>query len=556
MYGLINGKIYTVAGNDWDINPVEAMAIDDDGNIAAVGTDEEIRRVAGNGEIRDLGGKTVLPGFIDGHIHVPGTSFADLFQIQLSGVLEKQDTLDTIREFVQKHPDAEEYFGQGYNPGIIEDDVLVKEWLDEITDKPVYLKDGSCHTTWLNSAAMKKCGIDNDTKTSSAGNMHRTADGELTGIFSDVNDIGIPNGEEFTDMQQVQALRHFIKKMNAWGYTSMMNVSPTWGFSFYRYFDLDKEELTSRMTMSHFIYPESYEEDLKDLKKMQKDFENSEMSDLLKMTTAKYMIDGVMEGYTAWLSEPYLPAVGHGDNYCAGTDWSLEDLEKSVKAAMDAGCQIHMHTIGDAAVHRGLDVIEKCGKGRDTETMRNVLTHLQLVMPEDFDRFSELGIIAAIQPFWHNREKGYHEIVEEPAIGKERAWRMYPAKAFTERGVRITSSGDYPISYTNNPLDGIRAGVTRNIWNEEVFGYEISDIDEEETVLCPEQRLSVKEMVEAYTINGAYEIFRDDEVGSLEPGKKADFVILSDDIMTADLMDINKAKVLETCFGGKTVYKV
>ena len=138
-------------------------------------------------------------------------------------------------------------------------------------------------------------------------------------------------------------------------------------------------------------------------------------------------------------------------------------------------------------------------------------------------------------------------------LGKERAEKEYPAKSLAESGAVLTASGDYPVSPSNNPFHGIQAGVTRNIYNDD-YERELQGPDDERFLLGAHERLTLKQMIEAYTINGAYELFREDEIGSIEPGKKADLIVIDKDIFNIDVLDIHNIVVEQTIFNGNIVY--
>lgn len=552
---LTNGRIYTVDGLGWENAPAEAMAIGDDGKIIAVGSNREIIPLGTAGsEIMDLCGKTVLPGFIDSHVHMPGTAFTDLFQINLFGCVTKEETLSVISDYIKSHPNEDVYFGTGFNMGMVDADGIHPNalWLDEICkDRPIVLRSYDMHSNWLNTCAMKVSGIDENTKEPEMGRIHKNDDGSLTGLFTDCPNIGIIRAQ-YSHKQEIEAVKYFLNRMSRWGYTSISSVAPHTNTSPYIYKEIEAEgALNLRVNAAQFISHSSSEEDLKKLIEMGNDLE----TDLIKAKTAKFLIDGVLEGWTAYLKEPYDEAAGLGENYNSIPEWTQTELEETFDAVMENGFQIHCHSVGDGATTLILDALESINKTKDVRKFRNILTHLQVVSPGDISRMEKLNIIAALQTFWHFKEPGFFETVDLPALGKDRVEKEYPAKSFVNAGVKITNSGDYPVSAINDPILGIKAGIMRNLYSEELFGIKLENMDDEKFLLGKEERLSLTEMIEAYTINGAYQMFRENEIGSLATGKMADYVVLSEDPFEMRPEKIDDMCVIRTVIGGKTAYK-
>ena len=551
---LTNGVIYSVEGENWDSKPDEALAVDKDGVIMFVGTTKEAEKFIGeNTEVVDLEGKTILPGFIDTHVHAPGKALTELYEIDLFGFFSKEETMESIGNYITENPDLEAYFGTGFNMGMTggNGEGPNAKWIDEIcSDKPVILQSSDLHSMLLNTKAMEISKIDKNTKTAGEGNIHRDQAGNPTGLFTDVNDIEFPSATYSTE-QQNAATEKFIDTMNSYGYTSIMSIAPLFGIEYECYKAAEeKGELTLRVNMAQFMDPQNPEGSLNELKTLKQNME----SDLIKVDTAKYMLDGVIEGLTAYLKEPYDPAAGLGDNYNSDPTWKEEDLKQSFLAVNEAGFQTHTHSIGDAATTMCLDAIEYAQTTIGEGDYRNVITHLQVVDSSDFHRFGDLGVIAALQPFWHLKEPDWYETVDLAALGEERASKEYPAASLLKNGAVITSSGDYPVSPDNNPFWAIEAGTTRNLYSEDYYGFDIQDSNDPTYALAPKERLTVKDMIEAYTKNGAFQLFREKEVGSLAVGKQADFIVVDNDPFKSELLDIDRIKVLTTVFNGKVVF--
>ena len=277
-------------------------------------------------------------------------------------------------------------------------------------------------------------------------------------------------------------------------------------------------------------------------------------SNYFKTTTIKFLADGVIEGTTASLIEPYEIETGKGENYYGDFLWDKDELSKAIEYANKNGFSIHVHSIGDNATKLILDAIEKDDLDDQTD-YRNSITYIQLVRKEDIKRFKKLNIIASVQPYWHLKGPNWWDVVDYKLVG-ERAKHEYPLNSFVEAGVRIASSSDHSATPVPNPFFAIQAGVTRNLYNASYFCVKtICNIDEEKWLLNQEERVSVEEMVRSFTINGAYLIFRDDEIGSIEVGKYADFIVLDRDIFGIEPLDIEKTQVLMTFFDGEVVYQ-
>ena len=437
---LTNGVIYTVDGDGWETAPAASMAIGTDGKILAVGSEEDTKALIGDDTVVvDLAGKTVLPGLIDSHVHAPGTALTELYEINLFGVFDQAETVAFIAKYIKDNPDMKAYFGTGFNMGMVDENGAAPnaKWLDAVcSDKPITLQSSDMHSMLLNSKAMELCGITKDTTTETEGNIHRNADGTPTGLFTDVSDLEFLSATYDAD-QQREGVKAFLKTMNGWGYTSIMSIAPLFGIEYARYSEIEDEGgLTLRVNVAQFMDPNDPEESLQSLIDMKKTME----SDMIKVDTAKYMLDGVVEGYTAYLKAPYDAAAGLGDNYNALPTWTEEGLKASYLAAMKAGFQTHTHSIGDAATTMSLDAIEYAQNELGEGDYRNVITHLQVVDPADYPRFGELKVIAAVQTFWHLMEPDWYDYVDKVALGADRASKEYPLKSLLDNGAVITAS--------------------------------------------------------------------------------------------------------------------
>lgn len=549
---LTNGVIYTVDGEDWDAKPVEAMVISPEGIIEYVGDNKGAEEVnTDNLQVIDLEGKTVLPGLIDSHVHPPGALLTELYNIDLYSAFNKEDTLNTIKEFVELHPDEEIYWGSGFNMGMVDENGKQpsKEWLDEICkDIPMILTSNDGHSRWLNSAALALCEIDSKS-THKTGNIHKDAKGEPTGLLTDASSL-ITVKQEFSAEQEAEALKAFIQKMHGWGYTAFWSAGHKVDFEHFISAE-NNGEFTMHASISARMSPDDWEASIDSADKLKEQAENCEN---IKVETVKFFADGVIEGVTGYLKEPYTKDAGKGSDYVSEPLWDAKDMKKAMTNLMKKGYDVHVHSIGDAATEMTVDSIEAAQKANGAKDYRNTITHLQVVDSVEIKRMAELNIIGSVQPFWHLKEPDWYDTVDELVLGKERAWKEYPLKSFFDAGITVTSSGDYPVSPINNPFWAIEAGVTRNLNNADYYGVEdIKDTDDPKWLLNPAERATIKQMIESYTINGAYQMRMEDEIGSLAVGKIGDFIIIDKDIMKIDPIEIDSTKVIATVFEGKVV---
>ena len=548
---LENGTIYTIDNNN---TVAEAIAVKG-GKIIYVGTKTGAETYKGSAtEVVDLKGKVVMPGFVDAHVHAPGTAMTELFDIYLYESLTKEQTLADIKAFIDAHPNQNEYWGSGYSVGIGEDSKGPKaEWLDAIcADKPIILTSNDGHNMWLNTKALEMNGITKDTPNPAGGLVHKdSVTGELWGNLTDASSL-VTMSQTYTADQEREALKAFQESMHGWGYTSIMSIAPI-GVDPARYQELEKNgELSLRVNLAQEIESDKpFDPQLQSLIDMKKKYE----SNLIDVSTAKYFADGVVEGTTAYLLKPYDAAAGLAPDYVAEFYWDPAVLNQDFDKTMKAGFQIHVHSIGDASTRLVLDSLEYAQAQNPTIDHRNVITHLQLVDDADKPRFGKLGIIAALQPYWHLKEPEWWDVVDSVNLGQDRGYKEYPVKSLLDNGAILTASGDHPVSPVNNPFWAIEADVTRNLNNADFYGVDdITNIDDPTWLLNPAERVSVMDMVKAYTVNGAYELYREKSIGSLETGKFADMIVVDQDIFKVDPLNIDKTQVLTTIFGGDVVY--
>ncbi|MDR1068155.1 MAG: amidohydrolase family protein, partial [Clostridiales Family XIII bacterium] len=561
-----NARIYTVAGGGWENRPQSAMAVSADGMILCVGSEAEAAEALGAAGfadasdygVTDLAGRAVFPGFIDTHVHMPGDALTRLFQIYLYDCRGRDGTLKRIGEFIRANPEREMYFGTGFYLSIAggRPEGPRREWLDEIeSEKPVILESSDGHSLWMNTAAFDHFGISRDTAAPTGGMIQKDPEtGEPSGTLTDAP-LLVNTKPEYNIEQAEQALESYQQKMLAWGYTGAMHIAPQFCDALALRNLYERGEWHMRVNMSSLADHDA------DIPAVRAAFDEAALyeeyfagSDLIKTSTVKFFADGVVEGRTAYLREPYAQInAGEPEDYRSEPLWDKDELAEAFAEVMRAGYQIHVHSIGDAATEETLYALEKARDIlKDDSSRRDVISHLQVVAPEDIEKMRRLGVVASFQPFWHFKEPGWYEQIDRAALGDERAEAAYPVGSCVRNGVKVAFSGDYPVSSVNDPFSAIQIAVTRNLANPAQYCEQaVASKDDPQWLRNANERISLAEAIEAYTVNGAWQLFREDEIGTLEAGKRADFIVLSDDPFEVGEVKIYTVKPAEVYIAGR-----
>ncbi len=394
---ILNAKIYTID----DCNSVKEALVIEDNKIAYVGTNEGAKAFANSTKtedeadkdnVLDLQGKVVLPGFIDSHIHPPGTALTDLYEVSLYGLNSVEECKDAIRDFIQKNKGIDAVHGKGWSLGIFDGEEVSKgpkkEHLDEISlDIPIILRAYDGHTLWMNSKAFEKFKIDENTPCPIGGKIEINDETkEVWGTLKESATHLVKEGD-YTDYQYQKAFELFQENMHKFGVTGILSLSGfEWGMQPEVYKRLiEQNKLKMRVSSGISISPE--EDPIKQIDRIneiRKKFD----SDYFKTTTVKFLADGVIEGATASLIEPYEAGAGKGNNYCGEFLWEQDRICAAIEKANKEGFSIHVHSVGDNATKSMLDAIEKV-EGLDNDVKednldnrhqnidyRNALTHL------------------------------------------------------------------------------------------------------------------------------------------------------------------------------------
>jgi predicted amidohydrolase YtcJ len=425
------------------------------------------------------------------------------------------------------------------------------------------LESSDGHSLWLNTAALELCGITAETEAPIGGKIHiDPGTGGPSGILTDAHAL-VNRKPSYTFAQEVEAARLYQQKQLAWGHTAALHIAPHFGDPAAVAAVAAAGDWKMRVNMCALAEPDrAISETLEEARGYEEMF--APYGDRFRTTSVKFFEDGVVEGLTAYLNEPYEEAAAGRPGYRSEPIWEQEQLKEGFKAVTAAGYQIVVHSIGDAATRETLLALKAAreetaaGAGDDAVRRwgeRDVITHLHLAGETEIGLLKELGVIASYQPFWHFKEPFWYEEIERGHLGEKRAMDAYPVRTILDRGIPVTFSGDYPASPINDSFWAIETAVTRNLANPVPYGVEdISSMDDELWLRNPGERITVKEAVEAYTIAGARQLFREDEIGSLEAGKQADFIVIDQDIFVIDPIRIDGTKVLAVYIAGEKVF--
>jgi len=543
------GLIYTV---DPDKPSAEAVAVR--GNeIVFVGDAKDVAEWQGKEtRVVDLAGGMLLPGFIDSHNHLATLGVTKL-GVNLSGLKGKEKVRNAIRDWIGTQPPDVQLRGFGW---VLHDtfgeELPRREWLDELTgDRPMYLMSADMHETWFNTAAMKAAGLSASTPDLDPGKQYytRNPDGSLAGLAIEGAALPILGACGMTSHEAVrESQKMAIDGSPALGMTTYLdcgfllsNNSSDQAWVIEDLIERDKKgELPLRIVATYYTRTPTDDPQaiVNELVKWNKKYR----SDHVSVGACKIWTEGTFIAGTAKLLEPFADGSKGGEMF-----FTPQQLEAQIEAAQKAGFDMHIHADGDGSIRILLNALENVQKRLGKQDRRHTMCHLSLVHPTDLPRFEKLGILVNGTPLWATDYNG---------VDHDRYMRKLGAKRFDEEllpygdlvrtGANFTIGADLGgVDITEiGPLLHLESAVTRQRPGHP-----------KDKIMVERQRMSLADALKAYTINGAYQLRMEDQIGSIKVGKKADLVFLEKDLFKIDPYSIHSTKVMQTMMDGKVTHQ-
>ncbi|MGI9327383.1 MAG: amidohydrolase [Pseudomonadales bacterium] len=533
----INGEIYTLnAKQPW----AAGLAVTD-GRLVGVGSNEAVLAEVGpNTEVVDLGGRFVMPGLQDAHVH---TQMIAEFNQNLSTDPDRswQEIAEAIRQYAADNADKDWILG-GNLPWLthhIGDNADVPahfSTLDElVSDQAIALWDVGGHAMLANSRALELAGIAAETPDPVGGTIERDASGQPTGVLRELaTSLIVESATALSVDQYAEGMAKALSQLSAFGITSINEVwtFPTTLKALKQLADDDALHMRVVVSLAHpveFVTPEA-KQAAREVIERRVDFE----SELLQVRYVKFVLDGSAGGQTLVLIDPYI-----GTDFTGELRNPAEVVMAEVARLQGEGIGSVIHAVGDGAVRLALDAVEKAVEDHGNG-VRQVISHTVFVNPEDLARFKKLGVIAEFSPyFWHPNEGA--EILREE-LGEHRLNWAFPMRAIVDDGNHVSAGSDWPVVFDPNPFPAIETMVTRERpgGSEEAFGRQ--------------HGIKLEEALQMFTLGSAYELYQEDSTGSLEAGKHADFIVLDRNLLKVPIREVHATRVLQTVLGGEVIY--
>ena len=512
------------------------------GRIAMIGKpDDVIAACPAATPVTDYGEQFICPGFHDAHLHFFHTSVGSSPYMLMDMGASEAELVEHTRAFAEGLPADAWVVTQGWRDYRWDPpEHPTKASLDAaFPDRPCAMYSGDGHTLWLNSRALEALGVTRDTEPPAGGHFDYGEDGEPTGIAHEAAAMELlPRCLEWLGEDRIaQAYADQMGRMAEQGITSIcdMSLMPMPGCDFIRDDVYDKLDAAGKLTLRAHLFP-TLLDDQSRLEGLQARYAGN---DLLSAPGFKQFFDGVSSEHTAFLTDPYTNPRFPGDR--GRLTIPKERMRKLVLSAAERGQTVRIHVIGDGAIHAALDIFEEA---KDRYGLpkhgHNTLEHLENLLPEDIDRLRELNVIASSQPCHITLDPGG----PERDLGFERSRIMWPFATYEARGIRQAFGTDSPITAVTS-MNVLYTAITRqdpaSHWPEGGW--------------LPTERISPATALRNYTLGSAYAASDEANLGSLERGKYADFIVLDQNPLTVDPQELQATKVLATYLGGNLIYE-
>jgi predicted amidohydrolase YtcJ len=518
----VSGYTSTAAG----MQEFKVLLMDDDGRVVATG-DESLLKEHPDALRIDGKGRTLLPGLIDAHAHVYGLGFLET-SLNLTGISSLDAATVRIAAYARDYPNRRWLLGRGWNQVIwpVKAFPTAANIDAVVSDRPVWLNRIDGHAGWANSKALEIAGIDADTPDPVGGKILRDANGNATGVLIDkAMDLVEAHVPQPTKNDIREAYRQAVADLVSLGLTGVHDAG------------INQDEAEVYMSMA-----DDGELDMRIYAMIRGADEALDAigapitaygDDRLEIAAVKLVADGALGSRGAALIEPY-----SDDPENRGLPfWTDDELIAMTRRSMARGFQVGIHAIGDFGNRQALDAFEAAQDGK-ASALRNRIEHAQIIALDDIPRFTELGVIASMQPIHATSDMN----MAEDRVGPERIKGGYAWRRLLDNDVVIASGSDFPVELPN-PFLGLYAAVTRRDRSGQPDGGWYAD-----------QALTRAEALHSFTLAAAYAARQEDRLGSLEPGKWADFIIIDRDYFRVPAAQIDDIRVLETWVGGQRVY--
>jgi len=513
--------------------------------ILATGSDLEVRALTGPGTtILDAGGGLILPGFNDAHVHFLDGA-RNLQNLQLSAETTVAGILRRVVEFARSHADRDWLLGRGWFYAVFPGGMPHRDLLDRVVaDRPIAIEAYDSHTTWVNTAALARLGITNETADPPRGEIQRDARGHPTGILKEAAmelvDRAIPRP---TLAQDVESLARAVRLAHQHGLTSVQEAGAApEQFEIYQALRAaggPMARIRLGLRMEPGLAMTDWERRLIEYESLALPHRDDPW---ISAGIVKAFADGVIESGTAAMLAPYEGMRADDEGALGHPKWEPGELAQAVRLADARGWQVQIHAIGDGAVRTALDAFERAASLNEPRDRRHRIEHIETVDAADIPRFASLGVVASMQPYHADPEPVQLDLYTSK-IGPDRASRGWPWNSIRRAGGRLAFGSDWPI-VSFNPFLGINSAVNRTTRDGRPVGGWL-----------PGERLTLAEALAGYTSGSAWAAHQDGIKGALEVGMLADVVVLDRDLFSMPSAELPNASVQATIVGGRLVYE-